>query len=302
MSSVLIVLVVIFKKKKTLKIDLHSHTTCSDGALTPVELVQRAQQMQIDVLAITDHDTVAGVKTAAEYAKNSNININIITGVELSTSWHGFDIHVVGLQVDNADVNFLQRLEGQLRERDNRAERICEKLRKCGHAGIYDVALAIADGAQISRNHIARALVQKSICSTAQQAFSKYLGKNKKAHVTPKWISIQEAINWIHDAGGQAVLAHPGHYDMTTKWLRRLVSEFSLAGGDAMEITHPNMAADKKKLLQEIMSDNALLASVGSDFHFPSRFTELGRRLDIPSSVTPVWHNWNLTTTEEGMQ
>jgi predicted metal-dependent phosphoesterase TrpH len=284
-----------------LKIDLHSHSTCSDGALTPIELVQRAQQMQVDVLALTDHDTVSGINIAREYLENSNIKLNLIAGVELSTSWHGFDIHIVGLQVDKDCDIFLQRLESQLAERDRRAARICEKLAKCGHPGIYELALEIADGAQISRNHIARALVQKSICTHAQQAFSKYLGKGKKAHVTPKWISIQDAIEWIHDAGGQAVLAHPGHYDMTTKWLRRLVAEFAESGGDAMEITHPNMAADKKKLLQEIMSDNALLASAGSDFHFPSRFTELGRRLDLPQTVTPVWHNWNLATSEEGL-
>jgi predicted metal-dependent phosphoesterase TrpH len=285
-----------------LKIDLHCHSTCSDGALTPVELVQRAQQMQVDVLAITDHDTVAGIAAARDYVKSSKIKLNIIAGIELSTSWHGFDIHVVGLRVNNDDPVFLERLEGQLAERDKRAERICEKLAKCGHQGIYDIALDIASGAQISRNHIAKALVQKSICTHPQQAFSKYLGKNKKAHVSPKWISIQEAIEWIHESGGQAVLAHPGHYDMTTKWLRRLVAEFAQAGGDAMEITHPNMAADKKKLLQQIMAENALLASVGSDFHFPSRFTELGRRLDIPLACKPVWHSWNLATSGEGIQ
>ncbi len=285
-----------------MKIDLHCHSTCSDGALTPVELVQRAQQMQVDVLAITDHDTVAGIAAARDYVKSSKIKLNIIAGIELSTSWHGFDIHVVGLRVNNDDPVFLERLEGQLAERDKRAERICEKLAKCGHQGIYDIALDIASGAQISRNHIAKALVQKSICTHPQQAFSKYLGKNKKAHVSPKWISIQEAIEWIHESGGQAVLAHPGHYDMTTKWLRRLVAEFAQAGGDAMEITHPNMAADKKKLLQQIMAENALLASVGSDFHFPSRFTELGRRLDIPLACKPVWHSWNLATSGEGIQ
>jgi predicted metal-dependent phosphoesterase TrpH len=284
-----------------LKIDLHCHSTCSDGALTPVELVQRAQQMQVDVLAITDHDTVAGISIARDYVANSNIKLNVIAGIELSTSWHGFDIHVVGLRVDNDDPIFLERLEGQLAERDKRAERICEKLAKCGHQGIYDIALEIAGGAQISRNHIAKALVQKSICTHPQQAFSKYLGKNKKAHVSPKWISIQEAIEWIHESGGQAVLAHPGHYDMTTKWLRRLVAEFAEAGGDAMEITHPNMAADKKRLLQQIMAENALLASVGSDFHFPSRFTELGRRLDIPLACKPVWHSWDLATSDGGI-
>ena len=277
-----------------LKIDLHSHTNCSDGALSPIQLVQRAQQMQVDVLAITDHDTVAGIQTAKDYVQAENMRMQIISGVELSTSWHGFDIHIVGLNVDNHDPIFLERLSQQLEERDRRAVRICEKLHKCGHEGIYDLALAYADGAQISRNHIAKALVQRGVVTQAQQAFTKFLGKNKRAHVTPKWISVKEAIQWIHDAGGSAVLAHPSHYDMTSKWLRRIVNEFSQHGGDAMEITHPNMAADKKRLLQEILKDNNLLASAGSDFHFPSRFTELGRRLEIPDSIVPVWHDWSM--------
>ncbi|MBF7073129.1 PHP domain-containing protein [Glaciecola sp. MH2013] len=277
-----------------MKIDLHSHTTSSDGALTPIELVQRAQQMQVDVLAITDHDTVAGIQVARDYAQSENIAIHIVAGVELSTSWHGFDIHIVGLGLDIQDTEFQQRLTQQLQERDSRAKRICEKLTKCGYPGIYDLALSYADGAQISRNHIAKALVERGAVDKAQQAFSKFLGKNKKAHAAPRWISIEEAIKWIHDAGGRAVLAHPSHYDMTTKWLRRLVAEFSNLGGDAMEITHPNMAADTKRLLQEMMTDNKLMASAGSDFHFPSRFTELGRRLELPETVVPVYHDWTI--------
>ena len=275
-----------------MKIDLHSHTRCSDGALTPVELVQRAQQMQVDVLAITDHDTVSGIQSARDYIDAEGVKLDLVAGVELSTSWHGFDIHVVGLRVDVEDEVFLSRLAGQLQERDERAVRICKKLEKCGYPGIYDIALDYADGAQISRNHIAKALVQEGIVEKPQQAFSKFLGKNKRAHVSPKWISIEEAIQWIHDAGGRAVLAHPSHYDMTTKWLRRLVAEFKAHGGDAMEITHPNMASETKKLLQEILNDNQLMASAGSDFHFPGRFTELGRRLDLPETVTPVYHDW----------
>jgi predicted metal-dependent phosphoesterase TrpH len=248
--------------------------------------------MQVDVLAITDHDTVSGIQSARDYIDAEGVKLDLVAGVELSTSWHGFDIHIVGLQVDAEDDVFLTRLAGQLQERDERASRICTKLEKCGYPGIYEIALDYADGAQISRNHIAKALVQKGIVEKPQQAFTKFLGKNKRAHVSPKWISIEEAIQWIHDAGGRAVLAHPSHYDMTTKWLRRLVAEFKAHGGDAMEITHPNMASETKKLLQEILHDNQLMASAGSDFHFPGRFTELGRRLDLPETVTPVYHDW----------
>ena len=124
-------------------------------------------------------------------------------------------------------------------------------------------------------------------------AFKKYLGKGKRAHVKPQWIDIPEAISWIHQAGGKAVLAHPGHYDMTTKWLRRLLAEFAQAGGDGMEVIHSHLSPDRKKLFTLFAQEYKLKASAGSDFHFPNRWTELGRNLKIPDELEPVWQDWD---------
>lgn len=282
----------------TLRIDLHSHTSHSDGALTPQELVLRAQQMQIDVLAITDHDTITATQVARDYVKEINGSLKVVSGVELSTSWHGFDIHILGYNMLIDDATFRQRLAQQLEERDMRAQRICAKLAKCGIEDVYEDALKEANGAQISRSHIAHVLVQRQVCDTHQQAFTKYLGKGKRAFTSPKWISIETAVQWIKDAGGQAVIAHPSHYDMTTKWLRRLAKEFLAAGGVGMEVTHPNMQEPNKKLLAEIAKETGLLGSAGSDFHAPGRWTELGRRLDIAYDVTPIWHDWDMEQLE----
>ncbi len=123
-------------------------------------------------------------------------------------------------------------------------------------------------------------------------AFKKYLGKGKRAAVKADWPSVETAIEWIQGAGGQAVLAHPVHYDMTAKWLRRLVDLFAQAGGDAIETAFPGISKDKQALVNELAASHDLLASAGSDFHFPSRWTELGKNLGISSNLTPIWHDW----------
>jgi hypothetical protein len=280
-----------------MKIDLHCHSHHSDGQLTIQELLARAHNMQVDVLALTDHDTVAGIEALLEAQQQYDRELTIISGVELSTSWHGFDIHVIGLNVNHQDPQFLQRLEQQGQGREDRAKKIAHKLENAGVPGIYQVAKELAGIGQITRAHFARALVQKQHVRDLDSAFKKYLGKGKKAHVKPEWITIEDAITWIHDAGGQAVLAHPGHYDMTAKWLRRLVSEFRAFGGDGIEANHPHLAATKRQLIEELSVEHGLLASSGSDFHFPSRWTELGKNLKMSDKLTPIWHNWQHITT-----
>ncbi|WP_240612830.1 PHP domain-containing protein [Alteromonas flava] len=274
------------------KIDLHTHTRCSDGQLTPAELVMRAHTMQVDVLAITDHDTVSGVAAARAFQHTQKRPLSIISGIELSTRWHGFDIHVVGLNVDEDNPQFLARLAQQHACREQRAIKIADKLAKCGMPDVGEAVLAMQHTEQVTRSHFAKAMVTLGHVKDPAQAFKQYLGKGKRAHVSPQWIALSEAIEWIHAAGGQAVLAHPSHYSMTTKWLRRLVAEFSSAGGDAMEVNYPNLTPDKQRLLLEMLSENNLKASVGSDFHMPSRWTELGRRSRLPDGVMPIWHDW----------
>lgn len=277
-----------------MKIDLHSHTHYSDGQLSPEELIMRAHNMQLDALAITDHDTVAAIEEAEAFQAQQSSPLVLVPGVELSTSWHGFDIHVLGLNVDRHDALFLQRLDEQSQERTRRAEAIAAKLAKCGLEDVYERALQYAGKGQITRAHFARAMVDKSYVKDFDAAFNKYLGKGKRAHVTPKWISIDQAISWIHDAGGHAVLAHPGHYDLTAKWLRKLLVHFKNAGGDGMEVCHPHLAPDRQRQMATYAQEYDLVASAGSDFHGPGRWTELGRHLSIPEHLTPVWQTWDI--------
>lgn len=278
--------------QKSLKIDLHSHTRFSDGHLTPTELIFRAHQMQVDVLAITDHDTLAGLEEAHVCQGQQKRPLTIIDGVEISTRWHGFDIHIVGLNVDRQSSSLIEQLSAQSEIRAARAEKIAAKLEKCGFPDTLAQAKALAGVGQVTRAHFARVLINHHGVTNMDAAFRKYLGKGKRAEVKAQWPDIQDAVRWIQAAGGQAVLAHPAHYDMTTKWLRRLVSEFAEAGGDAMEVAFPGLQPTKQQLLVDIAHEHGLLGSAGSDFHFPSRWTELGRNLTIDTRLTPVWHQW----------
>jgi predicted metal-dependent phosphoesterase TrpH len=278
-----------------MKIDLHSHTHYSDGHLSPRELIDRAHNMQVDVLAITDHDTIDGIAEALDYQALQKRHLQILPGVEISTSWHNFDIHILGLHVDHHDAVFLQRLVEQSAERDRRAQQISDKLAKVGINNVFVDAKALAGVGQVTRAHFARVLLARQLVNNMEAAFKNYLGKGKKAHVSPQWISIEEAIKWIHDAGGKAVLAHPGHYDLSTKWLKRLVAEFSEMGGDGMEVVHSHLSPEKKKLLTDLASEHQLMASSGSDFHYPNRWTELGKNLTLPTQLVPIWRDWNLS-------
>lgn len=254
----------------------------------------RAQTMQVDVLAVTDHDTVAGLHEAHEAQQKHAKKLRIIDGVEISTGWHSFDIHIVGLAVDRHCPQFLAMLENQQKIRDERAEKIADKLEKCGFEGVLDYAKRYAGVGQITRAHFARALVNNYGVSTPEAAFRKYLGKGKRAAVKAHWPEMAVAIEAIHAAGGVAVLAHPIHYDMTTKWLRRLVDEFCQAGGKVLEVADRSASPDKIKLIEDIALQHDMLVSAGSDFHFPSRWTELGRCARISEKLTPVWHDWSL--------
>ena len=220
--------------------------------------------------------------------------MQILSGVEISTSWHNFDIHILGLNVDHKNTQFLSRLEQQSEERDRRAQQMSDKLANMGIENVFEQAKILAGKGQITRAHFARVLVERRVVKDFGAVFKKYLGKGKKAHVKPQWIEIEEAITWIQDAGGKAVLAHPGHYDMTSKWLKRLVEEFANAGGDGMEVIHSHLTPERKKLLADMATEHNLQASSGSDFHFPNRWTELGKNLTLPAQLVPIWHDWSL--------
>lgn len=275
-----------------MKIDLHSHTYYSDGQLSPAELVTRAQQMQVDVLAITDHDTLNGLAEAHQTCAQLNHPLSIIDGVEISTGWHNFDIHIVGLNVATDSPSLQAFLAEQEARRADRAGLIAAKLEQCGFAGVLDKARSLAGPGQLTRAHFARVLVNDFGVASMDTAFKKYLGKGKRAAVKAQWPTMAEAIDAIQAAHGQAVLAHPAHYDMTAKWLRRLVDEFTQAGGDGIEIAAPAAGQQKSTLINELAAEHQLKASSGSDFHFPSRWRELGKNPTPAAALTPIWQGW----------
>lgn len=273
-----------------MRVDLHSHSTASDGRLTPAELVRRAVAQRVDVLALTDHDTVAGIGEAEAVIAAENLPVRLIHGIELSTSWDALEIHVVGLHINAESAELMATIASQESARVARGIEMGRRLAKQRIEGAYEGALALANGASLTRAHFARYLLEAGHCANLQKAFDHYIGRGGKAYVPHQWMSIAEAIQVIHAAGGLAVLAHPGRYKLSTKWLKRLLQLFKEAGGDAMEVSLPQQSPQERANLGLWCREHQLLASVGSDFHAPTSWQELGRNLWLPKDVTPVWH------------
>ncbi|OAE08748.1 PHP domain-containing protein [Pantoea sp. OXWO6B1] len=272
--------------------DLHSHTRASDGLLSPQALVERAVDMRVGVLAITDHDTVAGIPEAQQAVLNQQLPIKILAGVEISTLWENHEIHIVGLNIDIQHPVMTQFLAGQYAARLERAQRIAERLDKAQIPDALAGAQRLAEGGMITRGHFARYLVDLGKANNMAQVFKNYLARGKTGYVPPQWCTINQAIDAIHHSGGCAVLAHPGRYGLSAKWLKRLIASFSAAGGDAIEVAQCQQAPAERTQLAQYARDNNLAASQGSDFHQPCPWIELGRKLWLPAAVEPVWERF----------
>ncbi|WP_085045199.1 RNase RNM [Cronobacter sakazakii] len=272
--------------------DLHSHTTASDGLLTPEQLVHRAVEMGIHTLAITDHDTTAGLPAAHEEIARAGLALRLIDGVEISTLWENHEIHIVGLGIDITHPEMVAFLDGQAQRRTRRAEMIAERLEKARIPGALEGAKRLADGGVVTRGHFARFLIEEGRATNMANVFKHYLARGKTGYVPPQWCTIEQAIDVIHHSGGQAVIAHPGRYQLSAKWLKRLLNQFAAAGGDAMEVAQCQQAPNERNQLASYAGQFGLLASQGSDFHQPCPWIELGRRLRLPDGLTPVWHRW----------
>ncbi|ABU76817.1 PHP domain-containing protein [Cronobacter sakazakii] len=272
--------------------DLHSHTTASDGLLTPEQLVHRAVEMGIHTLAITDHDTTAGLPAAHEEIARAGLALRLIDGVEISTLWENHEIHIVGLGIDITHPEMVAFLDGQAQRRTRRAEMIAERLEKARIPGALEAAKRLADGGVVTRGHFARFLIEDGRATNMANVFKHYLARGKTGYVPPQWCTIEQAIDVIHHSGGQAVIAHPGRYQLSAKWLKRLLNQFAAAGGDAMEVAQCQQAPNERNQLASYAGQFGLLASQGSDFHQPCPWIELGRRLRLPDGLTPVWHRW----------
>lgn len=272
--------------------DLHSHTRASDGLLSPQALVERAVDMRVGVLAITDHDTVAGIPEAQQAVLNQQLPIKILAGVEISTLWENHEIHIVGLNIAIQHPVMTQFLAGQYSARLERAQRIAERLDKAQIPDALAGAQRLAEGGMITRGHFARYLVDLGKANNMAQVFKNYLARGKTGYVPPQWCTINQAIDAIHHSGGCAVLAHPGRYGLSAKWLKRLIASFSAAGGDAIEVAQCQQAPAERTQLAQYARDNNLAASQGSDFHQPCPWIELGRKLWLPAAVEPVWERF----------
>ncbi len=281
-----------------MKIDLHSHTTASDGRMSYEELIERAVGFNLDVLAITDHDTIDALAPARAYIEEKQHSLTLINGIEISTVWQNKDIHIVGLNIEPENAQLAELIEQQKQHRVARAEMIAHRLQKSTREGVLEEVQAIAGDAPITRAHFAKWLVDNGFSKNMQQVFKKFLTRDNPGYVPPNWCSMGDAVSAIHAAGGKAVLAHPARYNLTAKWVKRLITAFVEAGGDAMEVAQPQQAPQERRTLADYAIQYNLLASQGSDFHYPSPWMELGRNLWLPSGVEPVWKDWEMPSQD----
>ncbi|WP_299982758.1 PHP domain-containing protein [uncultured Pseudoteredinibacter sp.] len=271
--------------------DLHSHSDYSDGILSPSELVSRAYEQSVNVLALTDHDTLAGIAQAQAAA--SSCGLDLIPGIEFSCQWNGRGIHIVGLNIDTGNEQLLSAVEEQRQRRELRTETIAKKLHKVGIEGSLHWVQQKAGKGTIGRPHFAQFLVEKGHVRTINLAFKKYLGAGKPGDVKNLWPNIEDVCGWIRAAGGHAVLAHPDKYKLTRTKLRELCADFKEAGGAAIEIVSGKQQANVTQNIMGLAKEFDLLGSLGSDFHQPHQpWQELACCGVLPEGVKPVWQNW----------
>ncbi len=272
-----------------LNADLHCHSVVSDGTLTPEALAARAKANGVQLWALTDHDEIGGQERAIASAKA--LNMKYLTGVEISITFAGKTVHIVGLGFDHTNTDLVQGLRNTRGGRAERAKEMSEGLAKVGIHGAYEGALKYAGNHElISRTHFARFLVESGVCKDTSEVFRKYLTENKPGFVPHRWASLENAVHWITGASGIAVIAHPARYGFTANEEYALFTEFKNHGGRGVEvITGSHSSADALQYADTALEFN-LAASRGSDFHSPDEsHTDLGTLPWLPGQLTPVW-------------
>jgi len=271
--------------------DLHTHSTASDGTLTPTQLVQYAAQSGIRVLALTDHDTTKGIAEAATEADLQGICL--VPGVEISVTWNGRGIHIVGLGIEPDSPLLCERLESICEYRLWRAQEIGRRLEQKGISGAFAGASALAGGGLIARPHFARYLIEQGIAPDMRTVFKHYLVRGKPGYVASRWATLEDAVGWIKAANGQAVIAHPARYSLTRTKLRGLLEQFVAAGGDGLEVVCGTCNSDEMRNLAFQAQAFGLSASIGSDYHGPETgWAALGRLPELPRDSRPIWADW----------
>jgi predicted metal-dependent phosphoesterase TrpH len=272
-----------------LNADLHCHSVVSDGTLPPETLAQRAQSNGVELWSLTDHDEVDGQQRAAKAAQA--LGLDYLSGCEISVSFAGVTVHIVGLGFDADDAALRAGLAATRGGRDQRAREMSDALAKVGIKNAFEGALRyVGNPALISRTHFARHLVETGVCSDTNEVFRRFLTEGKPGYVPHRWAALGDAVRWITQAGGMAVIAHPGRYRFTPTEEYALFSEFIAHGGRGVEVvTGSHTTADYQKYA-DMALEFGLLASRGSDFHSPDEsHTDLGALPDLPGQLTPVW-------------
>ncbi|MBC3935348.1 PHP domain-containing protein [Undibacterium sp. CY7W] len=276
-----------------LNADLHSHSTVSDGVLTPSDLAIRAKRNGVELWALTDHDEVSGVAEARVAA--ADLRLPFVAGVEVSVTWAGKTVHIVGLQVDETNPQLLAGLANTRSGRERRARDMAQDLQqRAGIAGVYEGALKyVGNPDLISRSHFARYLAEIGAASTVSDAFKHFLTEGKPGYVPHRWASLKDAVSWIREAGGVAVIAHPGRYELTPLAFDCFFREFKAFGGVAIETVTGSHTVDQYAEYAGIAARYGFLSSRGSDFHSPEDFeVDIGQLQALPRDSVPVWAHW----------
>lgn len=274
--------------------DLHCHSSVSDGTLTPTEVVVRACERGVKVLALTDHDDMDGLDEARSAAELRGMTF--VAGVEISVTWRKHTLHIVGLDIDPDYEPLQQGLQTVRGGRYERARKMGDELAKVGIGGVFQGALKYAGNPNmIGRTHFARYLVEAGHCKDVKSVFNRFLATGKPGYVPHQWASLADAISWIKGSGGLAVLAHPGRYmvgrhSMGKNTMHELLTEFVELGGDALEVVTGSHTAEQYAEFARYADQFGLLSSCGSDFHGPDEsYRDLGRLPDLPLICRPVW-------------
>ncbi len=274
-----------------LNIDLHCHSNVSDGVLPPADVVARAAANGVHVLALTDHDDVAGI--AAAQAAADAAGLTLIPGVEISVSWGGQTVHIVGLCIDPAHPVLAEGLHGIRLGRIERARRMGDDLATSGIAGAYEGAYDLAANKQmVGRTHFARWLVAQGHAPDMRSAFRRYLTRGNPGYVEHEWTSLENAVGWIRASGGMAVVAHPGRYAFNARELHLLLDAFRALGGEGIEVITGSHHPSEYGKFADLARAFGLKASRGADFHAPGEGIDIGRLPALPHYCQPVWQGW----------
>lgn len=272
-------------------IDLHCHSTLSDGLLSPEELVAHAASKGVRVLALTDHDEVGGLARARAAAAEHGITL--VNGVEISVTWKKRTLHIVGLRIDANHPELIHTFQQVHAARDTRARQMADGLAKAGIAGAYEGAKQIAGNSVMTRSHFAQFIVKQGHAKNIKSVFKKYMVKGKPGFVNHEWMSLEQAVTLIREAGGVAVLAHPGRYDLGFVNMHLLLHEFRSYGGQAIEVVTGSHQPPQFDQFAKLAHRFDLKASQGSDYHGPGlSFMEMGRLPALPANCVPIWQDW----------